>query len=255
MMLLLDAGNSRLKWAWHNKDGLHGDGSADHRGSDSLPLLFEQCWGAVEPSPSRLLVSNVAGPELAGALRTWSQERWDIEPRFVASSDSAAGVTNGYRQADHLGVDRWAALIGARHRAAGTAVVADCGTAITIDVLSRGGKHSGGLILPGIGLMEQAVLRETAGVDRPLAEVDARPRNALLARDTREAVEAGSLYAAVAFLDRVLADVRSELGDKTKAWITGGDAPRLLGLVDPAYEHAPRLVLEGLLRLSKEKAT
>ncbi|MCB1876956.1 MAG: type III pantothenate kinase [Chromatiales bacterium] len=252
MMLLLDIGNSRIKWAWHDKDGLRKDGNASHKGSEDPTLLFEQCWGATDPGPSRLVVANVAGGTMADALTEWCQDRWQITPHFIAVSKSAAGVNNGYREPEHLGVDRWAAMIGARHRAAGSAVVVDCGTAITIDVLARGGKHSGGLILPGIGMMAGCVLAGTHGVDRPVAGNDGRTRGALLARDTKEAVEAGTLYAAVAFLDRVLNDVRAELGDKTRAWITGGDAPRLLGLINPAFEHAPLLVLEGLLKLAQE---
>ena len=86
-------------------------------------------------------------------------ERWDLQPEYIRVTKRACGVTNAYDVAADLGVDRWAALVGAHQGSSGPVCIVDCGTAITIDALSPAGEHLGGLIMPGITMLAELLVR------------------------------------------------------------------------------------------------
>jgi len=160
-------------------------------------------------------------------------------------------VTNAYLQPERLGNDRWAALIAAHSLSQGPAVIISCGTAITIDALSSDGRHLGGLITPGVDLMISSVCDKATDVNIEDSNSEAI---ALLASSTESAVLGGSLYAAVSLLDRVTTDLRGELGAAASVFITGGDAERLIPLLEDKSKHEPELVLKGLEVFSRETA-
>ncbi|MGA7800138.1 MAG: type III pantothenate kinase [Gammaproteobacteria bacterium] len=251
MILLIDAGNTSLKWAVLDADTLQAGGCLMHAGQD-VREIATRAWSEL-PAPERVLIGNVGGDRLARSLRAWMKRSWRLIPEFVLAGESAGGVANGYQQPERLGIDRWAAMVAARRHTEGPACVVDCGTAITIDVLGADGAHLGGLITPGLGLMRRSLVEATRGIsdddDAPLVQDG---QVCLLGRDTRGAVAGGALYAAVALIDRVLADMRAEAGDHIAALVTGGDAPTVLPLLAGPVRHQPDLVLEGLAILARE---
>lgn len=239
MILLVDFGNSRMKWAcW--RDGTLGDMVQADAQRDVSALLDAQ-WAALD-RPTHVWIADVGGRTRRQKLREWLQTRWDMEPRFVQTQERAGELVNGYEDPTQLGVDRWLALIGAYRRKPGPLIVVDAGTALTIDVVARGGRHQGGLIVPGISLMRDALRKGTA--IPKLQEAENSP--ALLARDTHTAVTGGTLYALVAYIDRVTGDLDHAVGGRAGRFLTGGDAEQLMPLLVGRYEHRPALVLEGL---------
>lgn len=247
MILLLDVGNTRMKWATLEAGTLISGGSITHAGQD-LAALADAAW-RVLPPPDRIVVSNVAGPTFAAALREWTRASWNIEPYFVIAPPKGWGLTNAYIEPHRLGSDRWAALVAVHHLLKGPACIVDCGTAITIDVLAENGVHLGGLIVPGLSMMRCALVKNTSGIpDEDEGAV------ALLARSTRDAVTGGTLYAAVAVIDRVLADVAVELACPVACVITGGDAERVMPLLAARCRYEPDLVLRGLKIIAEGEA-
>jgi type III pantothenate kinase len=240
MILLLDIGNSALKWAtW--EDGIIHPGERILLAQQQIPTIAEQQWSGLKP-PQRVIVASVAEESIGAALTKWVKQAWDLAAEFVVPQSAAYAVTNAYVEPQQLGVDRWAALLAVRHRISEAACIVDCGTAITVDVLADDGEHLGGLIVPGLGLMREVLEQKT----RIRLAGPGQNHVALLARDTVGAVNGGTLYAAVAFIDRVMADVASALALQPIRVITGGDAQRLLPLLSGDYLHVPDLVLEGL---------
>lgn len=236
--LLFDIGNSRIKWGFLREGVIRGAGGAAH--GECPPDDLIAVWGE---RPARLVVSNVRGEEFAATLTACTLNAWNLRPEFITPSRQAFGVTNTYRDAEKLGADRWAALIAAHHLHPGTACIVDCGTAITIDALSAEGKHLGGLILPGLTTMRKALSSQTATL--PMALEQQVSALTPLAQDTRQAILQGTLYAAVAAIERVRADLSSRFA--IQSWlITGGDAAQLLPLLGVTFRHEPDLVLQGL---------
>ncbi len=248
MILLVDIGNTRLKWACLEGDAFARSGEVNHVGL-GLAEVAEKAWPEL-PKPERLVVSNVAGREAAQALTVWSRHAWDINPEFIVSEQTALGVTNAYHNGEQLGTDRWAALLACRAKAFGDVCIVDCGTAITIDVLAADGQHLGGLIVPGLAMMRRTLTDDTCGIRSTGAESDAGDI-ALLARNTGQAVAAGTLYAAVAVVDRVTSDIAAELQVELALILTGGDAPQILPLVRGPFRHEPELVLKGLAVIAR----
>lgn len=242
MILLLDIGNTRIKWG-ELDDGILGvAGSIAHRGVD-LAAALDRAWTAL-PVPARILASNVAGKGLAGALDAWSAARWGVVPEYVASAAQCLGVRNAYPRPERLGVDRWISLLAAHRHYPGAALIVDCGSAVTIDYLAADGRHLGGLIAPGLSTMHRSL---TAG-EITLDGGDGAYPSELppLTRDTPEAVTYGIAHCLAGFLDRINAILQGTMGPDFTRIITGGDAGRLRPVLADPYVHEPHLVLKGL---------
>lgn len=237
MILLLDVGNTRLKWAWLQEGILTGSGAVTHSGG--LAALADAL--AACPKPERIAAACVAGDQMANALRAWALAAWGLDIEFVRASAAAAGVSNGYADPARLGVDRWVAAVGAYCQTGRAVCVIDCGSAITFDAVDADARHRGGLIIPGLRLMRRALNQGTA--DLPL--VDDQPV-ALFANNTLAAISSGTVLAAAAAVDTVAGRMAAECGADTELWLTGGDAPTLLPYLSGRFRHDPDLVLRGI---------
>ncbi|NJN46302.1 MAG: type III pantothenate kinase [Candidatus Competibacteraceae bacterium] len=146
-MLLVDVGNSQIKWVVWENGRFTRRGKLFHRELDR-ETLAERLWGDLQ-RPSRVLIANVAGAQMATALREWIEPTWAAVPvQFVTTEAANFGVRNAYPNPAQMGVDRWVAMVGARARINQACCVVDCGTAITIDALATDGSHLGGVIFP-----------------------------------------------------------------------------------------------------------
>lgn len=246
MILLLDAGNSRLKWAVLRNGQFEHGGVLEHADT-ALKELATAAWGEIDP-PEAVWVANVAGESLRRTLNAWVKRRWKLTPTYPQATADAFGIRNAYAEPAGLGIDRWLALLAAREHNKGPLCVIDCGTALTIDVLSRDDRHLGGLIIPGVQLMRDALANRAEGIRERIAAAS-HQQVSLLGSDTGSAVAGGSVYAAVAVVDRIHADLRAELGKQLRCILTGGDAPTLLPLLSFRAIHEGDLVLRGLARL------
>lgn len=246
MNLLVDIGNTSLKWALASGRETGSTGRFVHRGHDFVRLL-EQAWDGLA-APEHILVSSVAGAVQAERLAEWTGRTWQRRPRFIRASRQAAGVTCAYERPGQLGADRWAAMIAAWHAVGDAVCVVDCGTAITLDLVDTAGRHRGGQILAGVAMMRQALAAQTA--DLPLQREASPP--VLLATTTAEAINSGSLFAAAAAIERIVTGMAADTGLRPVVVITGGDAPVLMPLLGLDVRHDADLVLKGIAILAGE---
>lgn len=244
MMLLVDVGNTTVKWGLYEAGEFIAADWIVHR-DYNLTEQLTRFWTSLHP-PDEVCIANVAGEQMANALSAWTRQQWSLIPRFVSTTDEACGVKNAYPVAEDLGVDRWAALIGAHHHMRGATCIVDCGTAITIDLLAANGHHQGGLILPGVELLKQVVQQDTAGV-RSSAEIQP---TTLFANNTGAGVYGGAVYMAVAAIDRIINDIAATQDESFEVVITGGNAGVILPLLARPAFHDSTLVLKGLAILA-----
>lgn len=247
MKLLVDVGNSCIKWAFLDNGAMR-DYAAVNQHGYKLDTVLADAWSHM-PKPTAVLVANVAGPMANHVINNLSQELFGITPWYLISSEQAGGVRNGYRDPARLGVDRWAALIGVFNRHRAPACVIDCGTAITLDAIDKDGQHLGGLIAPGIALMRHALVGATAAI----TDEGDQEEISIFAQDTRAAAAGGALNAAVALIERVSARMLAALGDGAHCYLTGGEAPRVLSHLGDGFTLIPNLVLEGLAVIADQQ--
>lgn len=234
MLLLVDAGNTRVKWALADAAAPAGQwlahGAVAHAGLDTL----HGDWQG--HAVTRAVVSNVAGPDLRARLEALLPTK-NVE--WFASSAHRAGVSNHYRNPAQLGCDRFAAAIGARLLAPGRAlVVATCGTATTVDALTAEGAFIGGMILPGLGLMASSLARNTAQLPQ-VGPGEAPPP--LFADNTADAIISGCLSAQAGAIERAVAWHRADL-----CIVSGGAAQYVAPSLKIAHRIADNIVLAGL---------
>lgn len=234
-MLLLDAGNSRCKWALAQAGNWTQRGVV---GNDELESLRQALRPL--PLPSRILISNVAGAVMERHLREICSE-WGRQPEFVTACASQCGVRNGYQSPGQLGSDRWAALIAAWRKVEDACLVVNCGTATTVDALSGQGEFLGGLILPGLGLMRQSLTTNTAQLEAGQGELRDFPRN------TDDAIYSGALRATIGAIRQQSGLLKSGYGyGAVGCLISGGAAAAILPHLDLPFEQVDDLVLHGL---------
>ena len=250
MLLLIDAGNTRVKWALAEAAGAgkgiwHAAGSVPHAEVAELAGL----WRGMPIA--RVVIANVAGPRLREALQAaldvalgdMSDNTRPLVEWFVSSAERA-GLRNRYRQPAQLGCDRFAAAIGARALFPERAlIVAGCGTATTVDAVSADGEFVGGMILPGLSLMTASLAGNTAQLPQVSLQADAAHP---FADHTDAAIVSGCLAAQAGAIERALAAYRTAQGADVACILTGGAADLIAPQLSVAHERIDNLVLIGL---------
>lgn len=260
MTLLIDVGNSAIKWA---QLGLHGELSESerqlHRGvADVSSKLIEHWRGNVEPGAA-LIACNVAGADVVSAVEKAAHTLglgavgWLPTQRCF---DGPIGLINGYRDPMQLGADRWHGMLGACSLASAAAdaqalVVVNAGTATTVDCIDIDDsdleevritrKFVGGVIAPGVRLMLESLARGTAGLPAASGAPSNFPDN------TDTAIITGVLDAQAGLVHRVWHRFAVGLSARPRLILTGGNAEVLLSRLSiegAAIEH--NLVLRGL---------
>lgn len=244
MKLLLDIGNTAVKWAMTEAGTFTAQGHFVHRDTD-LDRLAAQAWSALVP-PAAVVAVNVAGDEVATVLGAYVTKAWDCPIEFVEVKAADHGVTNAYPAPGDLGADRWVAMIAAHHQVEVAVCVFDCGTAITADLVAASGEHRGGLILPGIDMLVETLQANTAGIQLP----DMAGMTGLLGHGTREGVTGGAERLLATAMDRIAADIQADSDEAVNFIVTGGDAERLLSHMNTTVQYEPLLVLQGLVIMS-----
>ena len=257
MILLLDVGNTRMKWAWLDGAIMSPARAVRHHGAPAAWAEDLAEWqselAAEGKSPERIVVSNVAGGTFARLLGGWSKAHLGLWPEFVSSRAAQCGVTSGYATPAMLGVDRWLGLIAAHRLAPGAACIVNAGTAVTVDVLAADGRHFGGFILPGIQLMQEALYGRTGNV-AAAAESEPARTGGLYGINTAGAIESGIHLALSALTERACEDLVERSGGPVRLLLTGGDALHLKNTLRRPVEIVPDLVLAGLAIVAKEAA-
>jgi type III pantothenate kinase len=246
MILVIDVGNSRMKWALHDPRGWLVEGALPNQEIGTLAL---RDWQNL-PRPVRAIGVNVAGE--AARVRVEGQlTRWRLPMEWLYASASACGVTNRYEKPSQLGPDRWASLVAARRRAVDdphgstACIVVNAGTAVTIDALDVDGVFQGGLILPGIRLMIDALAEKTAALKVPLGTYAHFPTS------TSDAIYAGAIHAICGAVELLRLKVRYE-DAPVRVFLSGGTARQVAPYVSDPLEVVDNLVLEGVLLLASE---
>lgn len=256
--LLLDLGNTRLKWALAlPPDAGHpqwrlGDVTAlAHAGPDFLPALEQALRGLPELDSVHLVAVTAETTVDAiqrcvyGSVRV--QRPGLCRARTQAEAPTARGpvLRCAYPQPEHLGTDRWLSLRGALALAAPPLLVVGAGTALTIDAIDRDCRHLGGLILSGIATMHESLLARAPHLRMPGGSPGLE---AFWADDTAPAVAMAPWQAAAGLIERARRRLERDAGEAPGVLLAGGDAAGIAPLLECPARVEPALVLQGLLQ-------
>ncbi len=243
MRLLIDAGNSRLKWALSNGSRLSQSGSigAAELAQGGLASRFD----SLGDLPGGVWVANVAGQEMRRRLLAAAPNLPASAWHFQTSPARFMGLTNGYRQPELLGVDRWMAMLAAYTRMAAAVCVMDAGSACTLDAVGSDGCHLGGVIVPGVGMMQASLRQDTSDIDLH-TRLSRGDDAGLFARSTAGAIASGSVHALAALAERGLRDLAMICGETPTLVLSGGDGDLIARHCQVDCIVVPELVLEGL---------
>lgn len=234
-VLEFDVGNTALKWRLRHQHGFE-------RGR--LPCDEGRVAALLEGlRPDVIHISSVASDDANAMLRRCA-DKAAVACRFAQVSASCGGVTNAYDDPLTLGVDRWLAMVAAKRRVSGDLVIADIGTALTIDVLAADGVHQGGYILPGRRLMRESLLGGTGRIQFD----EIREPSIDLGNNTASCVENASWLAAVSVISGVARRIQ-QADRQVSVVVTGGDAKAALqvaGVDGGSWVYVEDLVLDGL---------
>ncbi|MCU0735935.1 MAG: type III pantothenate kinase [Methylotetracoccus sp.] len=249
MTILVDAGNSRVKWAWWSGDRID-VGEPFATDSRALHGRLRALWNGL-PAPQAVYVSNVAGPDWERQFIAWVRAAWNLDIRLVRSQARGHGIFSGYLQPESLGVDRWVGLIGARWQFGLPFCLVDCGTAITVDLVDAEGRHRGGLIAAGLRLMQDALLQRAPGVATGGGVFSGR----FWGISTAEGLESGAREMVLGLIDRAFQQARATLGMEPALILTGGDGELLAPHVTVPFQLDPHLVLQGLAAIARNECS
>jgi len=230
--LLVDVGNTRLKWAAVTPRGvIRVQGSVET--ADATPRWLA-AW-AKKQAGRRVVVASVV-PRVSDALR-----RRFKDAVFISGTLKGLPLAFHYPRPAELGADRLAAAVGAKGRTA--AIIVSCGTATAFSVVDKQGRFSGGTIALG----PHALLRALVGATAQLPKITLSPTSRALARSTQEAIRAGIMLGWQGSVREIITCLRQDLGTPARVIITGGSAPLLKGMRGLGrVELRPLLVFEGL---------
>ena len=242
MILLIDVGNTRIKWASVKNGRWLQQG---HVAISQVKLLAEQ-WQTLVPN--QIVGCCVAGQALVSELEALALARFSLPISWLQVTATCCGVTNHYKNIGQgetynttLGTDRWAALIAVHHHYVGHRIVVNVGTAMTVDALTAHGEFLGGMILPGIHLMQFALNTHTARLPNTLGQYEPFPKT------TKDAIYTGIITALSSAVDTIahrLTDY-SQSRD-VQCVISGGDAKLVAPYLHYPYQVVEELVLQGL---------
>jgi type III pantothenate kinase len=260
LFLLIDVGNTRLKWAavestQHPSDqqkklwAYSGSISSKSLQSPEHRQELSDYIAKTLPKPDAIAFSCVAGQESINNLQSLFPQWTEIEWKQLKGDSPHEGIRTLYQEPHKLGADRWAAIIAALALSKTNTLIISAGTATTIDLLGSNGVHYGGWILPGLDLMHKSLETNTAQL--PTATRNESPAGFGLS--TNNAIVGGCDAAQVGAIQYAL-DIAKDMNQVVETiWLDGGNAKilaNILGQINKLNHHkvdvSEGLVLRGL---------
>jgi type III pantothenate kinase len=235
-LLLVDAGNSRVKWATAAPD---------------RKIRPAGEWTAVGTTRAKIKALAKKYPDYRVILACvvprflpWFRAAFGRRLYIIDGASPALPLSFDYPRRRELGADRIAAAVAVQAERKFPAIIVSCGTAIAYTVLDAKGALCGGAIAPGLQAQLNALANSTAQL--PATKFQRAKR--LPARSTTEALHAGVLCSFQGGVRETVARLAESVPRRTtpRVILTGGDALYAREALGPEAEVRPLLVFEGL---------
>lgn len=239
--VVIDIGNTSTSIGRY-EDGVVSAIGAVRGGMASRPENVDRALQAAgADSATRAILASVV--PAATPKWIWLLKRLFGLDTLVLTHETPMPIGIRYPKPETIGADRLADACGAAARFGAPAIIADFGTALTFDVLSRDKKYLGGVIAPGLPLMTGYLHEKTAKL--PEVDLQGAPLEPI-GTSTENAMRIGALVGHRGMVREVTAYLRRTTGPDAALCATGGYARWALEGTDLGYAIAPDLTLYGL---------
>ena len=238
MILAIDVGNTRIKWGIWQQNVLEHKGAFSYR-PEQLEADLDKYFASLLRQES-VYACCVASEQVQLSLQQWFKRQWGINVHFIEPQSQLMGVHNAYEDPQQMGADRWVAMLAAYTKYRKAVCVIDCGTAVTMDIVTAQGQHLGGLIMPGLDMMQNALYKGTRRI-RP-DKGDLRD----LGMNTADAVTSGCYQLLANGLQGLIEKYAATVDSELLCVVTGGDAKLLVRENQIHCCHDADLILYGL---------
>ncbi|MEK6274207.1 MAG: type III pantothenate kinase [Actinomycetota bacterium] len=240
-LLAIDVGNTQTVLGVFDGDRL-----AEHRRLASIATRTGDELGALigemfdlESVDGICLSSTV--PALVREFEIFA-ERWARAPILVVGPGTKTGMPVRYDDPREVGPDRVVNAVAAKARYGAPCIVVDFGTSTNFDVVSAEGEYVGGVLAPGIEISMDALFARAARLMR----VDFTEPPSVIGKTTVHSLQSGLIYGFAGQVDRIVEEIRGELGTEARAIATGGLAEIVVPHARTIERIDPDLTLEGL---------
>ncbi len=241
MLLAVDVGNTQTVFGLYDGEKLAEHwrvATEEHRTGDELGIMLGRLLD-VATITGICLSSTV--PTLIRAYEEWA-ERWTGARLLVLGPGTKTGIPIRYDDPREVGPDRIANSVAALERYGAPCIVVDFGTSTNFDVVSPAGEYVGGVLAPGIEISMDALFARAAR----LVKVDFVEPPTVIGKTTAAALQSGLVYGFAGQVDRIVEQIRGELGAEARCIATGGLAELIAPHARTVEKVDPWLTLEGL---------
>jgi type III pantothenate kinase len=217
MLLAIDVGNTQTVFGLYDADRLVEQwrlNTEPLRTGDELGALI---GGLVDLEAVDGICLSSTVPALVREYELFA-ERWADAPILVVGPGVKTGIPIRYDDPHEVGPDRIANAVAAKERYGAPSIVVDFGTSTNFDVLSSEGEYAGGVLAPGIEVSMDALFARAAR----LRKVDFVEPPSVIGKTTAQSLQSGLVYGFAGQVDRIVEQIRAELGDTAKVIATGG---------------------------------
>ena len=260
--LLVDAGNSYLKWATLDGDALSSQQSIPYEKEAPIDRLRELIGHNREGCDALIMVS-VLGDDFCEKSQKIADAK-GLKLVIVKSQSQLVGIKSAYKEPRKLGSDRLVAMVAAHQLTIMNSgkpqafIVIDTGTATTIDAVDESGQHLGGVIMPGLSLCSESLLDNTEQLSLWNNE-DTKFIPDCFSKETSSAIASGCLLGLAGGIDSICDKMEKEINKNSganivqvKKIICGGAASALLPHMQSTVLWQENLIMLGLKAIKED---
>jgi type III pantothenate kinase len=228
-LIAIDIGNTNIKVGFYLKDEEKFIKSVNDENGDIESLLIDvlnECWDQVplvksakEPTKDCTAVAGSVKSQWTEMVTEVMKDELDLKLHIIGV-DVPIPMETAVDDALQVGTDRLCSAAAAFSVVEDAVVVADFGTAVTIDLVDEEGVFIGGIISPGYDLQLKAMADGTAR----LPKVEMQKPAQIYGTNTEEAMRAGVYWSAVGLLETVCRKFAEQIGKWPQVVLTGGAA-------------------------------
>jgi len=237
MIVAIDMGNSRIKFGVKTND------SVEYFSEQTRPIRDVRSYIAKDGFRGNIdgvIISSVV-KELSEPFISYFKNEYDLSP-IVVDHATDTGLIYSVNTPETIGPDRIANAVGGYAICNGPAIIVDFGTATTITVVGKGGVFLGGTIMPGVETMARSLNEKTSRL--PLVDI-AMP-SSTIGGNTIENIQAGIIVGTAGAVDRLVDEIRTEIGYTISVVLTGGTCKFFRDMIRTAHIVDPLLTMKGL---------